>query len=63
MTQRTDWECFYLVHPEFEAVLAVGHPGATESPVYSFVEHGEEDLKWTLLHCGLVDAAPRVVST
>lgn len=41
----------------------MGHPGATESPVYSFGEHGEEDLKWTLLYGGLVDAAPHVVST
>lgn len=41
----------------------MGHPGATESPVYSFGEHGEEDPKWTLPPCGLADAAPRVVST
>lgn len=40
-TQRTDWEFVCLVHPDVEAVSAVGHPGAGESPVYGFDEDVE----------------------
>lgn len=42
---RADWKFLYLVHPEFEALLAVGHLGAAESPTCSFDENVEEDLR------------------
>ena len=49
LTQRTDWWFIYLVHPEFEALLAADHPGAEESQRAALVGMFREGLQWMLL--------------